>query len=545
MAEPKQGELYKGFYFKGGDPKDKNNWVKPPETGTEKNGFKYVGGAPFDPKSWQKIGEAQPKEAGIAGEDTARGFLSGLAKETSFGYAPQIAGNIEAAVGKAGELLGLSDPKPFEQRKQEVIQRFKDYETETMEKAPVASTIGRVAGFAAPMKATGLLMKGASKALPAISGMAQTAPKIAQIGKSAAEAGIIAGAQQTDGDMQERLHNAAMGALTGGAFTAGGQAIGAAGKQLSEAAKGMRIKGAGAMLKDFRNIFDRGQLDELDEFLKSKKLVGPGSSVASVAEKAARIQKETGKKLGDLYNQAKQKLSDPKFAEKLNSAQAFQKAGFAPKFQKDEILSAVTSDLKGEVGSRTGVQAVSNYLDDIVSQYGDDIGIVEARQIKSAIDRSINYSRNPLSPDPIKEQAFRSLRKYVNQRIDDQVNLLDEVLGGQGSKALKQLNKEYGNATTVLDMATDKFARENANRLMGFSEQVLGGATGLGYGIISGDPVSALGYGLLGAGGARLGKKFGPGFGAPLMQGAGGLMQSAGKGMLRTAPAAGGLLTAE
>lgn len=548
MAEIQRGEFRKGYYYKGGDPKDKANWVKPPSVGEVRNGYSYAGGAPFEKSSWKPVEMGEPKQAGIPGEAQARGFLTGVSDSATLGYLPQIAGTIEAGVGEVGEALGLADPKTFGERKGEVIKRFADYEKETREGAPIASVVGDIAGYAAPAKGLGLLAKGA-KGLMASKGLIQAGsqlPKAAQVaGQIAgvgAESAAIAGLQDQEGGAKERLHNAGQAFLTGAAFAGGAKGLGKAGEELMQAAKGMRIKGAGAMLKEFRQIFDKGQMDELSTYLKDKGLVGAGSTVASVAKKAKVLKEKAGKELSSLYKQAQEKLADPKLAGKLDPAQAFQKAGFSPRFQKDEILSFVKQGLGDEVGARNGIKQVSNYLDDLVSKYGDEIDIVSAREIKSAIDRSINYSRNPLSADPIKEQAFRQLRKYVNQRIDDQVKVLDKVLGGQGKEALKRLNKEYGNAATVLDMATDKFARENANRLFGLSEQIMTGAGGLGgaaYGIATtGDPTEALKYGLIGAGASRLGKKYGPGFGAPLMEvggralrGSGGLLRQAAPGV--------------
>lgn len=484
------------------------------------------------------------KTAGGIDNAMARGFLTGISKSATLGYLPQVAGTVEATLGKVGEALGLSEPRSFAERKQETLQRFADYEKQTTEAAPISAAVGNVAGYLAPAKVAGGILKGGA----ALTGLAQAAPRVAAAGtaptaaeigasiaKAAGEGALIGGAQFTEGDAQERLNNAIQSGLTSGVFAGAGQAAGAMSEQLKQAAKGMRIKGAGAMLKDFRNIFDKGQEDELAQFLKDKNIVGVGSTVESVAKKAKQIQTETGKKLGDLYNQAKEKLADPKLASKISSAEAFKKAGFAPKLQKDEILSFVKDELGDEVGASAGVNKVAGYLDELATKYGDEIDIVSARQIKSAIDRSINYARNPLTKDPVSEQAMRSLRKYVSQRIDDQVDLLDKVYKGTGKQSLKQLNKEYANATLTLDMATDKFARENANRLFGLSEQLMGGAAGVGYGVMSGDPVSALGYGLLGATASRAGKKFGAGVGAPLMEGAGGLLQRSGQGLLRGA----------
>lgn len=482
-----------------------------------------------------------PTEAGIAPETQAKGFLSGLSKSATLGYFPQIAGAGEAVLGEVGEFFG-GEEKPFSQRYEEEKERMKAYQEGTLEEAPIAGTVGQLAGYLAPGKAVGMLGKSVSKAVPAIG---EAVAKTGAIGKSALEAGAMAGLQQQEGGVKQRMHNMAEAALTGGALTGAGKLGVAAGKQLKEAAKGMYIKGAGAMLKEFRTILDKGELDELSEFLRVNKIVGPGSSVASVVDKANAIKQQAGKRLGDLYKQAKEKLASPEVAGKISPAQAFERAGFSPKYQKDEVLSAVGDALKGKPDKGKVLRQIGNYMDELAADFGDEIDIVAAREIKSKIDLAINYARNPLAPEPMKEQGLRELRKFVNERIKDQVKLLDDVLDGAGSMELARLNKIYGNAATTVNMATDKFARENANRLFGLSEQLMSGAAGAGYGLLSGDPTQALIYGIGGAAGARLGKKYGPGVAAPMMQRGGGLIQGAGQGLMRTAPGIGALRAQE
>lgn len=548
MADLERGAFKKGYYYKGGDPADKANWVKPPAVGEIRGEYSYKGGAPFDKNSWAPIsmgGEGGPKTAAIPGEAQARGYLTGVADSATVGYLPQIAGTIEAGVGELGEAIGLAEPKTFGERKAEVVKRFEDYEKETREAAPVAATLGDITGYAAPAKGLGLLAKGA-KGLMASKGLIDVGTKLpkavqvaGQMAGVGAESAAIAGLQDQEGGLEERARNAGTAFLTGAGFAGGSKVLGALGDDLYKAAQAMRIKGAGAMLKDFRNIYGRGQLDKIDNFLKTNKIVGPGSTVASVAKKANQIKQDAGAKLAGLYKQAKDKLNSPDFMAKLTPDQQdkYLNAGFYPSSQKDEILSSIKNKLGMEQGADGALKQVEGYLNQIVRNYGDDLDIVTAREIKSAIDRTINYARNPQNKDPIKEQAFKELRRFVSQKIDDQVAFLDDVLDGTGKKALKELNDKYGSASTVVQMASDKFFRENSNRLMGLSEQIMGGAAGLGYGIYTGDPISAVGYGLLGAGASRFGKKYGPGFGAPLMEGGSKAMQGAGGLLRRTAPA--------
>ena len=39
------------------------------------------------------------------------------------------------------------------------------------------------------------------------------------------------------------------------------------------------------MLRDFRTIYERGEIDKLNKFVKSNKILKPGSSVETVVKK--------------------------------------------------------------------------------------------------------------------------------------------------------------------------------------------------------------------------------------------------------------------
>lgn len=477
--------------------------------------------------------EPEVKEAGVGAEEQARGFLSGLASSATLGYAPKLYGKTQQAIGEIGELFGGEDI-PSQQRYEQAVKEYQDYEAGTKKDAPISQTVGEVAGYLAPGKAVGLAGKGLMRAIPTAQKAMQAAPAISKVGAGATEAAVLAGAQEQDGTVKERINNAGKAALMGGGINALSGVVGKVSQKAYDLARNQRIKGAGAMLKDFRNLFNKDRINQIDDFIKEEKLVSPFSTVESVAKKAETIKQQTGLKLRSLYNQAKEKLAQS--TDNLTIQQAFQKAGFQPKVNKAEILAYIDDGLKGEANKTSTVRSIGRYLDEIAKDFGDDLDIVDAREIKSAIDRQINYAR--IGKEPIKEKAMRRLRDFVSKRIDDQIEFLDDNFGGEGLGALKSLNKKYGNAATVADMATDKFNRELSNNVFGFGEQVVGLAPGAYYAgerAMAGDiegAVKGVGFGLLGAGAMKARRTYGSGIAAPLSQGAGAITKGA-QGLLR------------
>lgn len=542
MSSPKVGDFLDGYYFAGGDPSKKENWMAPPSVGTVQDGYEYVGGFPGDKNNWKPKTET-------TWEDTGKGFLSGVSKSVTLGYQPEIASGLSYAGAKAKELVG-GEPVP-ENYFGSKVKEFRDYETETMRKAPIASTVGQVAGFLAPGRVAGAITKGL------ITGTG----KLATLARGVGEGALLGGLLRPE-ENQSRLESAAYGGLGGAAGTVVGAGLQKGGEALQNLGNTMRITGAGAMLREYRKFLDTDRIAELGKFIKDNKIVGVGSTVGSALKKSTEILEKTGKELDTLLSRAKDKFESADFISKLNPQQQneYLDAGFFPGSQRDEIMSYVQNQMGDMVEKNAGLNVVKNYLDDLITKYGDDLDIKQAREIKSQIDKSINYSRNPQNPDPAKEQALYHLRTFINNKINKQVDLLADALGGPNGQKLRQLNNTYSNAKTIADMAEDKLAREMANRGFGLSEQIAttgAGMAGLSAYLmnnqdrISQDPIGAVGGGMLQTGilgglgflGSRGLRAYGPGIGSVLLDKGGKAIQNTGSAIRSTAPGAGiGLL---
>lgn len=295
----------------------------------------------------------------------------------------------------------------------------------------------------------------------------------------------------------------------------GGEGMGLVGKGAGKVAKvagsvaeTQAFRGAGAMLKDFRTAAARDQVQDIGRFMLDKKMIQAGDTFEDVAEKAGGIQQQAGQKLDSIYKTAIekiQKLPDDKI-------RPVHEAGFNPLRDKGEILSIVKEKLGDAEGANSSIGRVRRYIDQVGAKYGDNVlDPKTTNNLKTEIDRVINYSRNPLNPQPGAEKAFSGARDYFSKKVDSQLDAIDTALGDSGSvKGLKEANKEYGMATTVKKIAADKTNRESANRMFGLTDTIAGSA-GAGVGaMLGGGPGAMLGT-AAGAVANRLGRTYGTG----------------------------------
>lgn len=449
----------------------------------------------------------EQKSFGQRSQEHGQALVSGMANALTFGYGPEL----------------------YEKTTGQPASRYEQYSKEVEKRAPLSAKTGEIAGQLMP----------ASKISKGVNAIIKGSSAIPRIAALATEAGLMAGLQKAETN-EQKLENALWGVAFGGGTGLAGKGLETVGKGLKEVGKTLRIKGAGAMLKDFRELYGRNAADSMNDFLKRHKLVGFGSTVDSVLEKVKPIREALGRQLDDVYTRVMGRMNNEEFIANLSPEMQdrFLNAGFYPSSQKDDILSVVWNKVKNEEGGEGVLNQVSKYLDQLINQYGDDLTLKQAQQIKTAVDKTINYARNPNTKDPLKEQAFKEVRRFISNKIDDQLKFFDDVVGGKEAKLLKVLNREYGNAASVSNMSADKVARESANRLFGLSEQIASGALGAGALAQDKDPMDAALMALGGFAASRALKTAGPGAGAVMADAVGSGIRTLGKGVSRLRGAA-------
>lgn len=298
-----------------------------------------------------------------------------------------------------------------------------------------------------------------------------------------AQYGALQGAIQNPGDMEgeynplqldERVQNAKEGAKLGGIIGGGaglGQRVGQGVQKLSEKLKGgaeaAAFKSSGAMLKDFRQAAG-DKANKIGRFMLDEGIVKAGDTYESVAQKAAKINETAGNDLDRIYNKAVEGAGE-KMA---------QSPGFNPTTDKAAIIEAVKKDLGDAPGAANIAQRVEAYIDGLAAKYGDTVLPPRlANDVKGFVDKEINYARNPLSKKPKTEKAYSTLRKFLEEKIFNQVEFLGKASGSEGlGKELRDVNQRYSYSKTIKNVAADRVNRISANNAFGLSDRMAGGA---------------------------------------------------------------------
>lgn len=289
------------------------------------------------------------------------------------------------------------------------------------------------------------------------------------------------------------------------------------------------IKQAGGMLKDFRKLVgkdkvaDYGQallretvpvLDESGKVVGESPIMAFGDTVEGVADKVATKKQELGKALGDLYKDTQGGVNEYILSDKADPEVLNKLSSSTPSISslKQEVIPEIKGALKGK--SKSGpVKAVENYLDDLLEDYGNKpLDLMDLHQLKSEIGREIKWNRAEF---PNRDLAFKELYRNISNKIDQHMSVLDSIGAKSGDEArlgqLKDLNKRFSIMTDIDAMASDKVARNEANRMFSPSDY----GAGIGGAVIGtmkhGDPVSGLLMGAATGAGNKIARSRGAG----------------------------------
>lgn len=428
--------------------------------------------ADFNPDEFLK--KTAPLETSMS--DKAQTALEQFGNATTMGYLPQIQSATAPAVNKAMDLIlgEKSEPSTYVQRRDENIKRM----AEEQERNPKSALAGQAAGVLAGAAMT--------------PGMGGASGLVGSVAKGTA-LGAAYGAVQNPGDTQgkvdplqleQRGENAVTGAEFGAAAGAAGSLIGKginAGKNSADAAQqfanAQAVKAGGGMLKDFRQLSSKGRLDEMGQFALDNGIVKAGDTVKDVAKKADSFRQNAGEQLDEVYKKAKSSaVNVDGVTTEFN--------GFNPSQAKEEILSAVSDKLGDSPNKAKAMSTVRKYMGQLERDYGDQvIDPKKANDIKTAVDKEINYARSPLTKNPAAEEGYSVLRNYINDAVKSHVEQVGAASGDpELAQKLLEANKNYGNAKQFQSMAEDRIARENANKMLGLTDTIAGtGGAAIGY----------------------------------------------------------------
>lgn len=484
-----------------------------------------------------KVISKEEMQAMKEGADVGPGqaALESFGNQASFGYAPHLQAMAQPLSDRAlnlyfkgvESLTGEKQPQVESAPLSQMVPGSPEYIKQrdiniarqgSMEAAnPKASIAGGAAGLIASAPAPGFLLGKAAQAMKGlkvaqkVAEIASKAPLVSKIASGAAQAATV-GAAQNPGDVHgeaglqipERLEQAKTGAELGAALPAAAAGIGKA-VGTGPLAEKMAFKSSGAMLKDYRQALNKDDVNGLGRFMLDNKLIQAGDTYKDVAQKSEGLVQEHGKKISEVYNNVRNKLSEPAFFDSLKPEQQDKiiSSGFSPANDTKEILDKVRAKVSDAPDAKQAMAKIRGYLGELSDKYGANVDIKTANDIRGKVDQQINYVKDPLSKQsPSIQKAWYELRTILRNKIDDQVKAVDEVLGGSDAKALKEANDNYSKAITINNISKDRVAREGAKNLMSVTDAAMvgaGGAAGAAHGYQKKGVEGAIEGGLTGA----------------------------------------------
>lgn len=274
------------------------------------------------------------------------------------------------------------------------------------------------------------------------------------------------------------------------------------------------IKSAGAMLKDFRNIFNRGTQKEIAETMFNHEMIHPGATYETISEKSGEALKSTGEKIGQIYDQIGPALSQsldhelPQVAERIIT----KIESGAPMIGKKEYLESMSGLVEDIVKNKEKLKD-PRYLNDIIGE----------------IDAKINWAKQTSQSSKYRD-GLMDLRSELRKITVDMAEKAGDIIGNPTlKKELLDANREYHNLKTINGMSTDRVAREAAKNYMGLIPTLSVGSGAIAGAATGHTTLEKVENGLLGAGAGLLGSKTAK-YGLPIAaKGARALGSSAGK----------------
>ena len=447
-------------------------------------------------------GQPAPRQEQPMGDlgDRAMTQLESFGNTVSLGYLPQIQAAFEKInPDPSGGLDDQLRAQGFTVPEQSYV-NLRDENIKRQEAQGARNPYDQAAGMIGGMVASAPVLGAAGRLVNAGSKGASGFARL----KDSARIGASLGGVSNPGDIEgvvnplqsvERLQNTGTGAAIGGA----GQAVGEGVAKASEAVKAApalfdkvgnitAVKAIGAIGKDFKKMFRKGSTShEIGETLLNKGIVSGGDTVEAIAQKTGSALNETGRKLGAIYKETAQELTDP--AKLANMSVKNRKLIELTRIDGEKLseiaLKKMEKNLRNDLARTEIKEKVLSTLTELQSK-GKDIDILDVNQMISKLDKRINYDK-ALRDMPEVQQELKNIRDVLKKARENRVRVMGRVSGDKGKiDELRQLNKEYGHLAKANGIASERAKVIEGHSWLSLSENIQGG-TGATIGALTGD----------------------------------------------------------
>lgn len=341
------------------------------------------------------------------------------------------------------------------------------------------------------------------------------------LAKNVAVGGLMGASEPVDSqNLGDNLTQRGLNAVSGGAkaglihagVNTGLAAATKLGPKIKQESEDFYVRSLGARPKFFEDATDQ-KVSDVAKFAKDKGIVSPGDSINSIADKAYAARQKAGQNLGSIYKDAQGKV-DEYISGNADKATLDKLSLATPTVDelKAQTLPLIQKNLPG-TNARGPQKAVEDFFDGLKDQYGTKpLDLQDLHLIKSNLQKEVDWSKSR-SEMLNRDSGFATASRNVADKINDHMDIMDQVLKNSGDSSLatqlKEANKEFSlaaAANTVADKASGK--ARGLNRVP-LTDAILGAGAmksgegpegivkGLGIGVLSkaarsyGSPITA------------------------------------------------------
>lgn len=418
--------------------------------------------------------------------------LSGAGNFLTLGHYPEILAAEDKAADYGKGLINKLRGKPVEESPS--FDQGIDTKRSQIRKLQTDNPYSYGTGTAAAALGGGGLINAGLKGIGLAAEIPTTlASRIGTAGTQGMALGTAQNPNTEPGEHGLNLDKRLQGGMSGGALSTAAQGAAELAKPVIEAAKKIpakmqdlansaAFKSTGAMLKDFREAYGKGRLSEIAKEMFDSGLAHVGATYKSIAKGAAQLKEQTGQTIGEIY-----KTVGDNFTSKVNPNELF-----------SGLVDAVSS-VKPKIGADAFDNKMLPVIEDVVKNASKTGDIRDLHEMMMELDSLINHSKRA-NELPVVQQGYLAARRFVRNTIDSHIKDFSEVVQDPNLVSeLKALNSKYGNYATISKIASDRVARESANRAFSLTDNMAAGA-----GLLALGP-----KGLLLGGANNLGRKYG------------------------------------
>lgn len=209
-------------------------------------------------------------------------------------------------------------------------------------------------------------------------------------------------------------------------------------------------------------------LETLSEYAKESGVVKPLSTLKDIRDSAQAKVNEAGSKIGEIIDNASDKINN--WLEKAPRAEreAYLKSGFNTQILGPKMLKEIYNEYKGgNVTKRSqAMRELTKWLDEhnMAETYRPFLG--EMQQWKKNIQDSIKDFEQIGAQQPGKQAAYRKILDYLNKGIEAELNFSEKFLKNSPNlEEYRKLKREYYLANKIYDSSSAKLSKQIAGEL--------------------------------------------------------------------------------